>query len=94
MKIGLTVHVVTENHTWPAHRKISIKSKPACLGKISGNNNSRMHNCLAKQIYLVSPSSLIPTGVSFCSLPNATSSMLWPCRLYLPPDAKNPGQGL
>jgi len=51
MKIGLTVHVVTENHTWPAHRKISIKSKPACLGKISGNNNSRMHNCLAKTVH-------------------------------------------
>ena len=51
MKIGLTVHVVTENHTWPAHWKISIKSKPACLGKISGNNNSRMHNCLAKTVH-------------------------------------------
>lgn len=33
-------------------------------------------------------------GVLTLPLPETTSSMLCPCRLYLPPEATNPGHGL
>jgi len=44
-------------------------------------------------MYLVFESLAVP-AVGVLPLPETTSSMLCPCRLYLPPDATNAGHGL